>query len=83
MFEGISYHLQYLVRSALVVGVWQKREMKGGQGESCLCFYHWCICSPLSSEGLTKGNNIGKIVFRSPRASETHCTLCFLPGIVL
>ena len=53
---------------------------KEGQGESCLCFYHWCICSPLSSEGLTKGNNIGKIVFRSRKALETCGALCFFSG---
>lgn len=33
--------------------------------ESCVCvfFYHCSICSGPSSEGLTKGNNIVKIVF--------------------
>lgn len=41
--------------------------------ESAVCvFYHCCICSPLSSEGLTKGNNIGKIVFRSTLRHSEH-----------
>lgn len=39
MFEGISYHLQYLVRSALAVGVWQEREMKGGTGRVVFVFF--------------------------------------------
>lgn len=39
MFEGISYHLQYLVWSVLVVGVWQEREMKGGTGRVVFVFF--------------------------------------------
>lgn len=82
MFEGISYHLQYLMRSIVAV-CGRRRRWKEGLGEYCLCFYHWCICSLLSSTGLTRGNKIVKIVVRSQSASETHCIFCFLTRMVL
>lgn len=72
MFEGISYHLQYLVRSVLAVGVWQERETRGGTGRAVFVFFARCICSLSSSEGLTQGNNIVKIVLRSPLRHAEH-----------
>lgn len=55
MFEGISYHLQYLVRSALVVGVWQEWEMKGGTGRAVFVFFITVVFALVhSEEGLTK-----------------------------
>lgn len=81
MFGGISYHLLYLVRSALVVGVWQEREMKGGTGRVLFVFSSLVyLLASRPPEGSTKGNNIGQIVFRSQRASEVLRTLCLFAG---
>lgn len=65
MFEGISYHLQYSVRSALAVGVWKERQMKGAAGRVVfVCFfYRCCICSHLPSKGLTKETILVKLFF--------------------
>lgn len=83
MFQGISYHLQYLVRSALAVGVAGEADERRDRDSPVCVFITGVFVLLLSSEGLAKGNNIGKIVLRSQRASETHCTLSFLPGKVL
>lgn len=48
-----------------------------GRGELCLYFLHGCICSLSSSEGLTQGNNIVKIVLRSPLRHAEHFAFFF------
>lgn len=79
MFEGISYHLQYSVRSALAVGVWKERQMKGEAGRAVLVFFlslSYLLSSVL--RGIDKGNKNGKVVFW---ASWAHDTLHFIPDL--
>lgn len=66
MFERISYHLQYSVRSALAVGVWKERQMKAEAGRVVFVFFlslSYLLSSVL--RGIEKRNNNGKVVFRA------------------
>lgn len=71
MFEGIFYHLQYSVRSALAVGVWKERQIKGeARRVVFVCFFFGFFLIAVvfalylylvsARRGIDKGNKIGK-----------------------